>query len=458
MNKTPKQQKEYIRQQFDKLEKAGCNAVIFQIRPSADALYKSEHEPWSKWLTGQRGKAPAEDWDPLQYAIEEAHKLGMEFHAWLNPYRVTSDANETDPINKDYQANKERYFRYDNKIFFDPAYQENRDYICMIIEDVVKRYDVDAIHIDDYFYPYPGSTPFDADKASYEKFGNGIDKGDWRRDNVNKLIKQIHATIKEKKPWVRFGVSPFGIWRNKKNDPRGSNSNGFENYSGLFADPLYWAEQGWVDYLAPQLYWALDFDKAPSRHLAQWWNDNVKGADIYIGIDVRQTMNTADTKANSSNELDTKIKLSRSLENVKGNIWWHGYWVTDNYKGAGDLLTKNYQQTLALAPAYGNPDKRPEPVKGLKVAKKDQQIILTWQKAPHGKNQKEMDVVKYVVYEFVPGEDTSNLDNAEAIITISPSNNIILDYEGGKNIKGNTYVVTAVDRMNRESEPRTVKP
>lgn len=457
MNKSPQQQQQYIRQQFDLLEEAGCNAVIFQVRPTADALYKSEYEPWSIWLTGKRGKAPAEDWDPLEYAVREAHKRGMELHAWLNPYRVTSDAKETNPINEDYQKHKERYFRYDNKIFFDPAYQENRDYICMIVKDIVKRYDVDAIHIDDYFYPYPAGTVFDADTESYAKFGKGMNKGDWRRENVNKLIEQIHTTIKSTKPWVRFGVSPFGIWRNKSTDPRGSNSNGLQNYDALFADPLYWAEKGWVDYLAPQLYWALDFDKAPSRHLAHWWNDNVNGADIYIGHDTRQTMNTADPKADSGNELGTKIRLSRELDRVKGNIWWHGYWVTENYKGVHNLLKNNYQSTLALAPAYGDPNKRPEPVNGLKLMKEEGRILLGWDKPVYGKKQSETDAVKFVVYEFLPGENTADLDRAETIITITPGNCIVLSEDGDGPIKGNSYVVTAIDRMNRESKPSKVK-
>lgn len=459
-NMSPAQQKEYISRQFGLLEQAGCNAVIFQIRPTADALYKSKYEPWSAWLTGKRGKTPSEDWDPLEYAVNEAHKRGMELHAWLNPYRVTSSAKDILPDNHDSRLHPERYVSFNNQIYFDPAYQENRDFICLIIEDIITRYDVDAIHIDDYFYPYPASNgqKFNGDDTSYAKFGNGKNRNDWRRENVDKLIEQIHKTIKSNTPWVRFGVSPFGIWRNKSSDPKGSDSNGLQNYDDLYADPLHWAEKGWIDYLAPQLYWALDLKVAPSRHLAQWWNDNAHGVDVYIGQDTKRTMDTADPGNNSPNELDTKIKLSRELENVKGNVWWHGYWVTDNYKGVADLLKGNYQSTLALAPAYGDTSKRPDAVRGIRFMRENGKLILGWDKPAAAKQKRETDVVKYVVYEFLPGEDTDNLENAETIITITPTNRVILAEKGGEtDLKGNTYVVTAIDRMNRESKGAKIK-
>lgn len=458
MNKTPRQQREYIDEQFRLLEEAGCNAVIFQVRPTADALYRSSLEPWSYWLTGKRGKAPSEDWDPLEYAIDVAHKYGMELHAWLNPYRVTSSPKDVLPENHLSRKHPERFFQYDGKVFFNPAYQENRDFICEVVKDIVGRYDVDAVHIDDYFYPYPAGGKSIPDDASYQEFGNGMERGDWRRQNVNLLVEQLHKTIKNTKPWVRFGVSPFGIWRNKKHDPRGSNSNGLENYDSLYADILLWSENGWVDYLAPQLYWELDLDVAPSRHLARWWNDNANGVDIYIGHDTKRTMDKADPKANQPNELDTKIKLSRELENVKGNVWWHGYWVTGNYKGVRDRLIEEYQSTYALPPVYGDTSKKPDPVNGLKISRENDGIFLKWNAPSKGSKMKETDVMKFVVYEFYPGEDPENLENAVAIIAVTPNNKLILGKEADlESLKKNTYVVTSVDRMNRESRPVTVK-
>lgn len=456
--KTAEQQKKYIEEQLDLLQQAGCNAVIFQVRPCADALYESNLETWSSWLTGKRGKAPSPLYDPMQYVIEQAHKRGMEFHAWLNPYRVTS--SDKDILPADHLAKKEphRFVKFHGQTFFDPAYPENRDFICEVVEDIVSRYDVDAIHIDDYFYPYPKEgKKFDADGESYKKFGNGMEKNAWRRHNVDLLIEQLHSTIKGTKDWVRFGVSPFGIWRNKKNDPRGSDSSGLQNYDDLYADVLLWAKKGWIDYLAPQLYWELDLKVAPSRHLAKWWNDNANGVDIYIGQDVRRTMTKADPGNHDKNELDTKVKLSRQLPNVKGNVWWHGYWVTENLNGVRDSLAMKYQSTIALTPAYGNKNLKPQKVKNLKLVKNKGQIFLTWDKAPGSVKQTSTDAVKYLVYQFFPGEEV-DIDDPEAIIALTPYNTVLVeDYTDGPSAQGSTFIVTAVDRMNRESEPVTLK-
>ena len=449
MNKTPAQQQEYICRQFDRLQEAGINAVIFQVRPCADAAYISKLEPWSQWLTGKRGKAPQPLWDPLQFAVEEAHKRGMELHAWLNPYRVTSSASEVLPPDHISRKHPERFFRYDGKVLFDPAYQENRDFICDVVKDIMERYDVDAIHIDDYFYPYPVAGKPIPDDGSYAKFGKGMNRADWRRHNVNLLIEQLYTTIKDTKPWVRFGISPFGIWRNKKEDPRGSDSNGLTNYDGLYADILLWAKNGWVDYLSPQLYWELDKKVAPSRTLAKWWSDNAHGVDVYIGQDLRLTMNTPDTKAGKPNELYTKIKLSRELPNVKGAIWFHGYWLTENYKGAHNQISTQHYSTLALPPAYGDLSKKPKQVKEIKIVKdREGNDILEWEAPSAGHKETESDVVKYVVYEFFPGE-TQDLNDPQAIIAITPDTAVILPGV----TDGNTYAVTAIDRMNRESAP-----
>lgn len=457
-NKTTAQAKKYIEEQFQKLQDAGCNAVIFQVRPTADAMYKSDLEPWTAWLTGKRGKAPDPEWDPMQFAIDEAHKRGMEFHAWLNPYRVTSTAKEILPA--DHMSRKEphRFVKFNGQTFFDPAYKENRDFICDVVRDIVGRYDVDAIHIDDYFYPYPANGKrFNADDASYRKFGGGLDRNEWRRHNVDLLIQQLHTTIKGEKPWVRFGVSPFGIWRNKRNDSRGSESTGLQNYDDLYADVLLWAKNGWIDYLAPQLYWTLDMKAAPSRHLAKWWNDNASDVDIYIGQDVNRTMNTADPRNNDTNELDTKVRLSRELPNVQGNVWWHGYWVTSNMKGVADSLAMKYQSTIALPPAYGDKSKRPDKVRGLKIEKEGEKIFLTWS-APAGKRdvESETDAVKYAVYQFFPGE-RRDLEDSQAIIAVTPFTRLLIGDAGDDSIDGATFVVTAVDRMNREGEPSMTK-
>lgn len=459
--------KAYIRQEFDRLKQAGCNAVIFQVRPTADALYISDLEPWSAWLTGRRGKAPSPLWDPMEFAIEEAHKRGMEFHAWLNPYRVSSDLSR-DNIPDDHMSKKhpERFMKYDGKLFFDPAYQENRDFICEVVEDILTRYDVDAIHIDDYFYPYPKSgNPLTADNASYAKFGNGMKKDDWRRHNVDLLIEQMHNTIRSTKPWVRFGVSPFGIWRNKKSDPRGSNSNGLENYDDLYADVLLWSDKGWIDYLAPQLYWNLDLPVAPSRHLAQWWNDNVHApTQLYIGQDTRRTMDVADAKTGDKNELASKIALSRKLPNVGGNIWWHGYWVTENYKGVRDSLENHFQRTIALPPSWENLGKkgeRPDAPKNVRITRSDGKTFLEWDapaSSQKGGIEASTDPLRFVVYSFLPGENSGDLSDPETIIALTGMTKVLVsDDTDPASISGMRFAVTSLDRLNRESLPSRPK-
>ena len=459
-DKTTAQAKAYISDQLDKLQAAGCNAVIFQVRPTADALYASDKEPWSAWLTGKRGKAPSPIWDPLQYTLDEAHRRGMEFHAWLNPYRVTSNAKEILPPDHDSKRNPHRYVRFNGQTFFDPAYQENRDFICEVVDDIVSRYDVDAIHIDDYFYPYPANgKKFQEDTKSFAKFGGGMERNAWRRHNVDLLIEQLHTTIKRRKPWVRFGVSPFGIWRNKSSDPRGSNSGGLQNYDDLYADVLLWADKGWVDYVVPQLYWSLDLKAAPSRHLAEWWDAAIGDkAQLYIGQDTKRTMDSADPRNHDTNELDTKVRLSRRLKHVDGNVWWHGYWVTGNYKGVADSLALKYQSTIALPPAYGDRRVKPAKVKDLRIERRDGKTFLTWTPPARGAKEDASDAVRFVVYEYFPGENSDEISDPQTIIALTPYSKVLVaDDVNPEGVEGMTFAVTSLDRLNRESLPVKIK-
>lgn len=469
--KTTAQNKEYIRRQLDRLKEAGCNAVIFQVRPTADAMYESDIEPWTTWLTGKRGKAPADAWDPMEFTIREAHERGMEFHAWLNPYRVTSNAKEVLPIDHLSRKSPERFVKFNGQTFFDPAFPENREYICRVVEDITTRYDVDAIHIDDYFYPYPANgQKFQNDNLSYDRFGGNMSRNDWRRHNVDLLIEDLHKTIRKTKPWVRFGVSPFGIWRNKASDPRGSNSSGLQNYDDLYADVLLWADKGWVDYLAPQLYWTLDMKAAPSRHLAHWWNDNVNPkVQLYIGQDTKRTMDNPDPKSKRPNELGTKVELSRTLPNIKGNVWWHGYWVTDNYKGVHDSLALNYQHQPALPPAWGDKSRRPAPPAGLRIEEGADGVWLSWQPAPTVPGQPKAlpagvspghrpanvahseDVIRYGVYVFFPDEE-ADIDIPGTLTLLTPHHRVKVA-DSPEEARDLRFAVTALDRMNRESAP-----
>jgi len=261
-NLTPKAQREEMRKILDELAKNNINAIVLQIRPTADAFYTSTLEPWSHWLTGKQGVRPAEFYDPLQFVIEEAHKRCIEVHVWLNPYRVTNSDN-LDILSKNhlYYKNKELFLKYGGKYYFDPGLDETREFLNRVVEDVVERYDIDAVHFDDYFYPYRVKNEEFPDDKSFKNNPRGFapnQKDDWRRNNVNLVIAELQHTIKSIKPWVEFGVSPFGVWRNDSVDPRGSATRaGVQNYDDLYADILKWLKEGTIDYVVPQLYWEI---------------------------------------------------------------------------------------------------------------------------------------------------------------------------------------------------------
>lgn len=442
---SPAETRNYLCEQLDLLKAAGCNAILFQVRPSADAFYPSKLEPWSRFLTGTAGQAPSPEWDPLQFMIEESHARGMELHAWLNPYRVTTSKNEKLPAEHLYHRHPERFVTYaDDKMYFDPGYPENREFINEVVKDIITRYDVDAIHLDDYFYPYPVDKKEFPDSKSYAMYGNGMDRNDWRRHNVDLLIEGLYKTIHDTKPWVRLGISPFGVWRNKSNDPRGSETQAFENYSGLFADVLLWSEKGWVDYMLPQLYWELEKKVASSEKLAYWWNDNANGRHMYIGQSVERTMNYPDLPPSKlPNQLEHKIKLSRSLENIQGNCWWPGYSITANYKGIADELGSNYQHTIALVPSYPwIDDICPDAPTKLRM----EGNRLTWD-APSTDDELQK-ARAYVVYRFAEDEPV-DLNDPEAIQAVTYTNSYSILTESAGRFR---YAVTTLDRVNNESQ------
>ena len=432
--------KKYLREQLDLLKDAGVNAVIFQVRPQADALYPSDIEPWSRFLT-DNGNPPHPFWDPLQFMIDECHARGMELHAWLNPYRVTSAKTQTLPKGHIYHTHPEWFVNYDGKLYFDPALPESREFITKVVMDIVDRYDVDGIHFDDYFYPYPVKGQSFPDEKSYAKYGNGKDLGDWRRENVDLLIEGLHEKISAAKPWVIFGISPFGIWRNKSSDPRGSDTNGLQNYDALYADVLLWARNGWIDYLLPQLYWELDHKVAPYLVLVDWWNNNAEGRNMYIGQSVATTMKKPDINGSGeASQLRHKVELTRNADHIQGNCWWPAYDITKNLEGVADSLKIDFQATVALVPTYPWISKnRPNEVKNLAFSG----TKLTWE-AEKPANSPD-DAVKFVVYRF-DDDDIIDLENSEAIECVTWSNSFEPEYDG-------IYVVTALSRVNQESFP-----
>lgn len=435
--------------QLNSLQKAGINAIIFQVRPEADALYASRLEPWSRFLTGVQGKAPEPYWDPMQFMIDECHKRGMEFHAWINPYRTKTTLKSELAPNHVYNIHPEWFVTYGDQLYFDPALPESRRHICMVVSDIVSRYDVDAIHMDDYFYPYPIKGKDFPDDASFARFGGGFsNKGDWRRSNVNVLIKKLHETIREIKPWVKFGVSPFGIYRNESSDPLGSKTKGLQNYDDLYADVLLWAREGWIDYNIPQIYWHIGHPVADYETLVKWWARNTENRPLFIGQSVMNTVQNADPKNPSINQLPRKMALQRAYQTIGGSCQWPASAVVENVGKYRDALIAEYHRYPALPPVFDFIDNEaPAKVRKMKPVWTEDGYILFWT-AP--KYKEEMNrAVQYVVYRFNDKEKV-NIDDPSHIVAITRDNFYKLPYEDGKTKY--RYVVTALDRLHNESK------
>lgn len=441
--------KQTLIDQLNSLQGAGINAIIFQVRPEADALYASQLEPWSRFLTGVQGQAPSPYWDPMQFMIDECHKRGMEFHAWINPYRVKTSLKSELAANHLYNIHPEWFVTYNNQLYFDPALPESRRHICMVVADIVSRYDVDAIHMDDYFYPYPAKGVDFPDDASFARYGGGfINRADWRRSNVNILIQKIHETIRGLKPWVKFGISPFGIYRNEKNDPLGSKTNGLQNYDDLYADVLLWARNGWVDYNIPQIYWQIGHPAADYETLVKWWAKNTENRPLFIGQSVMNTVQNADPKNPSINQLPRKMALERAYQTIGGSCQWPASAVVENAGKYRDALVQEYHKYPALVPVFDfMDDKAPGKVRKVKKVWTEDGYMLFWT-APKAKD--EMDrAVQYVVYRF-DGKEKVNIDDASHIVAITRNNFYKLPYDDGKTKY--RYVVTALDRLHNESK------
>jgi uncharacterized lipoprotein YddW (UPF0748 family) len=441
----------YLTEMVRKFDEAGINAVIFQVRPEADAFYRSELEPWSRFLTGTQGMAPDDpDFDPLAFIIEECHKRGMELHAWLNPYRVKTHVDNELAPEHIYWKYPERFVQYGTQLFFDPGLPENRAFICEVVRDIVTRYDVDAIHMDDYFYPYPIAGQSFSDDESFERYAatqgfTPSQRGDWRRDNVNRLIKELKLTIVSTKPWVRFGISPFGIYRNKRSDPDGSDTNGLQNYDDLYADIKLWVEKGWIDYNLPQLYWERGHAAADYTTLLHWWNKHNFKQPLYIGQNLQRSID--------KNELEVKIRQTREMSFVHGNCYWYGYQVLDNFEGVADVMKDDLHKAPALIPAYTHMHGgRPGKVQNLNEVFTEDMHFLAWDHERKRSNPKAAQ--RFVVYRFRKGERV-DINRAEHIVGITPDNFFTLPYEGGVNRY--TYAVTALDAFWNESKARKIK-
>ena len=348
------QKREYIKL-LDYYKNLNFNAVIVQIRTAGDAFYPSNYAPWSKYLTGKQGKAPATQENPLTWMIKEAHDRGLEFHAWLNPYRATMNL-ETNDLSPEHDFFKHRNWmlKYGTKWYYDPGLPEVKNHLLAIIKEVVTNYDIDAIHFDDYFYPYKEPKLDFPDKASYDKYKKpGQSRDDWRRQNVNDLILALSQTIKTQKPWVQFGISPFGVWRNQSKDPKGSPTQaGQTNYDDLYADVLLWMKNKWIDYLIPQLYWSMEHRLASHRKLADWWSNNSYGINIYIGNGPYKIREDSDEAWKNPAELNTQVNYARTLPQIQGNAFFSAKSIYIKNQDIAQKLKAEVFNRPTLPPAF----------------------------------------------------------------------------------------------------------
>ena len=397
---------------LDMHKRNGMNAVVVQIRPAADAFYPSQYEPWSEWLTGTQGKPPSPYYDPLEFMITETHKRGMEFHAWMNPYRavfnITKSSISPAHITK---IHPEWFINYGGVKYFDPGNKEVQQYVTNIVKDVVSRYDVDAIHFDDYFYPYRIAGKEFEDISSFRKYGNGMDRDAWRRSNVDSIIVMLGTTIKKEKPFCKFGISPFGVWRNIDKDPEGSNTKaGQTNYDDLYADILLWLKNKWIDYVAPQLYWEFGQKVVGFETLIDWWAKHAYGRQLYIGHGIYRTMESRSYAWKNKSELPNQIKKLREYPQVQGSVFFSSSTFNNNPNGWSDSLRNNYYKNPAIIPPMSWIDSikpaQPEIVlDSTKPAIYDYSVDL-YLKQDTMNNR----INRYVIYSFA---DTTEMDNSD---------------------------------------------
>ena len=431
---------------LDNLKGLGINAVIVQVRPVCDALYSSKIEPWSRYLTGTQGEPPVPLYDPLTFMVEETHKRNMEFHAWFNPYRALMDSKKNpNPASHITKKHPEWVISYGGKSYLDPGIKEVRDYVTNIVTDVVKRYDIDGVHLDDYFYPYREAGKEFGDAKTFAKFGGGMNKDDWRRENVNLLIQQLNTSIKKVKPHMKLGISPFGIWRNKTKDPKGSETKGGQtNFDDLYADVLLWMEKGWIDYLMPQLYWEHNHKAAAFEVLMPWWYEHCFQRHVYYGLGLYRMAEAR------SGPFTNVHELMWQLRDIRGHCPNSGYSFFsatsfDKIKSPiKDSIRLNYNKYPALVPPMPWLDSIAPAAPVLKVEMAAKTAVLKWTEANPAKEP-----LRYVVYRFVNNEKV-DLGRNDRIVSIQQATEFT--DPDAKKYKECSYVVTAMDRMWNESK------
>lgn len=456
---TPAQQRTALVNILNSHQVTGINTVFFQVRGQADAFYPSTLVPWSYDLTGTQGTAPNPLWDPLDFAITESHKRNFEFHAWLNPFRAvpnTANAGNTTMYGSTHvsRTNPQWMLTIGTVQIINPGIAEARAHVVSVVTDIVRRYDVDGIHFDDYFYPsgtINDDAQYNADPRGFPATTAG--RADWRRDNVNRVIQAVYDSIRTIKPWVKFGVSPSGIYRSSTDPAVGSNTSAgaAQHYSSNFADTKKWLQEGWVDYIAPQVYWYRGQAGSDYDVLVPWWNNNAFGRHIYIGLADYKVNDPAQNAAwMAPGQLPGQVRLNRSATypNVVGSIHFRTQHLVANPLGIRDSLRLNLYSRPALQPRMPWRDATaPEPATTLSAFQDADSVVLRWTRPAPAAN--ELDRARqYLVYRSLSTPvDTANPANMLAIVGDTA---VYVD----RGIAANTtyyYTVTALDRFHNES-------
>ncbi|HLT11026.1 MAG TPA: family 10 glycosylhydrolase [Micromonosporaceae bacterium] len=410
-------QEEY-REWLDLAKRLNHNAIFVHVRPSGDAFWPSEYAPWSEWLTGRRdGKDPG--WDPMEFMIAEAHARNLEFHAWFNPYRgaqpatVGGPGDDMDELapNHPLREHPEWAVVYPvgtrgSRFYFDPGIPEARRFVEDAMLEAVAKYDIDGVHFDDFFYPYPEAGQDFGDDASFAAHGKGFaSKADWRRENVNTLVREMDQRIKEIKPWVKFGISPFGIWRNRGTDPNGSKTRGLQSYDAIYADTRKWVQEGWLDYIVPQLYWHIGFEVADYAVLLPWWSELVEGTDVHLYIGQADYRVGEDGAWSDPAELDRHLELNKKY-NVLGNVHFSSKSVRTDALGAVTRYTSKHYATPALVPVMPQlPANPPQPPVITGITRDDAGRPTVRWRATSGPPEP----TSFAIYRHDPGTETAQL-------------------------------------------------
>ncbi|MCF8359978.1 MAG: family 10 glycosylhydrolase [Prolixibacteraceae bacterium] len=442
---------------LDVLDELNFNAAIFQIRPAADAFYNSVHEPWSKWLTGIQGNPPPENWDPLKFIIEECHNRAIELHAWMNPFRLSMDTISLLSPQNIANRQPEWVLTYGNKRYLDPGLPEVRNYLNKVVEEVVKNYNIDAIHFDDYFYPYSIAGKNFPDTLSFRLYRRNHALNDiehWRRENVDLIIEMLSKNIKQIKPRIKFGISPFGVWKNydENDEIAGSvTSAGNTNYDNLYADVLKWQRLGWIDYMIPQLYWEIGHPAVDYITLCNWWNERAFGRHVYIGHALYKLNEGISSAWANKQELPEQVSISRRMKKVKGNAFFRISYLMNNPLEIQENFSNKLYTWKASLPQMAWIDSKP-PSAAFKVRPRGFfKINKLFIKYRHN-TEPDNDLLGYQVY-FSPTRDSVNIETNENLLCFS-RNHLIEIRKYNFPLKGRIFLwVTAIDKHYNEGEP-----